>query len=808
MRKLPAIPDDLITALKANRAIAIVGSGLSYAAGAPSWRDLLLRIAARTEELCPRDIGTIAEAIQAIERGQYLASASILKGVLKHQLPGEIVRALTRSRSLEIDSAAINQATAGTHTGNLFKAKSDPVEVELRPTPSHRTLVQLGFRAIITTNYDRLLCQALPGSLMATTWKLSWSDSRLAVAIRNNTPFILKLHGDVDHTADLILAREDYDGVLHNESLRGSLRTLFGGATPFWIGYGHSDLDLDLLIDELRINLDLDGGCALAMHSAALERRFEHARIFPSWLSHYDQVPAYLRALAAAVGKSITFSVVVELPWVDQAHADDIVKKLAESLSAPAGCPVSVIGAWPHSIEAHFSIAATGYTKLASLVESRDAGFLALLASHKVSHFDGRELSTRPPASANIGSPTPPNPATKDSSPAARPPRRPVQIYKAGALVTGTVFFLHIPGLKELDSGPLVVRILTRLHDVLYESLKHRFSAGLQVLSTLTGAIVLIPDKSQIGVLGTLDALSEAIAAEKIPVRIGVSRGEYEALADADASLNFIGVPINVAARLATSDKNPGALAEKGVSRHLRSILESDDWLHESKSTRQVTGKRQEVFECYPCPGPDFPIDPGNFPRSGDRPKSINAIFLAYDLPSFSEGDRAQLSQRFRAVGDVFERLKATSFPKDARLYFSPGGDGGVLVLSHMDLRPGYDLALRLMEEFGIEGLHRTKKTKIDARIGLHYRSVLLYENAQGEQRPAGLSLFVADEIIADDQAKKHSDKVIFTGAFKDVIGGGCERYFNDNYVSLPRRQAGLLENLERYVKRELTPNP
>lgn len=294
LTSLPAVPEDLIEALKNNRAIAIVGSGLSCDAGAPSRRDLLLRLTARAEELCPQEVPALAEAIQAIDQRQYFASASIIKGVLKHQLPAEIVRALTKARILEVNRNAVNQAVAGSHVLSLFSAKAESAETPFSPTDSHHVLVQLGFRAIITTNYDKLLWRALPREQLVKTWKLSWSDRRLSGAVRDGTPFILKLHGDIDHRADLILAREDYDNVLHNEPLRTCLQSLFGNATPFWIGYGHNDINLDLMIDQLGLN----SGFAVAKRSVSLERRFQNAKIFASWLSSDDQIPAYLHALA------------------------------------------------------------------------------------------------------------------------------------------------------------------------------------------------------------------------------------------------------------------------------------------------------------------------------------------------------------------------------------------------------------------------------------------------------------------------------------------------------------------------------
>ena len=68
---VPKAPQELIDALKENRAIAIVGSGLSIAAGGPSWQDLLLGVAAEAQETKPEWMEDIKPAIQAIVNHQY-----------------------------------------------------------------------------------------------------------------------------------------------------------------------------------------------------------------------------------------------------------------------------------------------------------------------------------------------------------------------------------------------------------------------------------------------------------------------------------------------------------------------------------------------------------------------------------------------------------------------------------------------------------------------------------------------------------------------------------------------------------------
>ena len=268
---IPAVPPTLLKALKDARAVAIVGSGLSSASGAPSWDKLIEAVAGEAESLCPKERTRVKKARALLGKGNYLDSAGMLKDVLGEQFYPTVARRVGR---------------------------------HLRPNASHAILVQLPFRAIVTTNFDILLEDAMP---QGASWPVyPWFDDDLPWHVRNMDRLLLKLHGDIDHPKKIVLAREDYDGPIYSGKTRSALEALFVTCHPFFIGYGHRDPDLDLLVDKLGAQAGLSGGFALVTgKDTARDRRIEKAKMFAIHVDCHDDVPTFLAQLAREVGVEV-----------------------------------------------------------------------------------------------------------------------------------------------------------------------------------------------------------------------------------------------------------------------------------------------------------------------------------------------------------------------------------------------------------------------------------------------------------------------------------------------------------------------
>jgi len=388
MDLLPEPPKGLVEALKDRAAVAIVGSGLSCAAGGPSWRDLLLGLAAEAESTQPHAGSKLAAAIAGMDGGRYLDAASLIKSVLQTEFQDAVARQLGQRQKLVIDQEAV----ARRGDTSLFKERGLPEPITLRPTMSHWYLTQLGFRAIVTTNYDNLLEDAWPPPVPAS---YSWSYEHLARRVQGRTPFILKVHGDLHHPDDIILAREDYTRELFTSRAREALRSLFGTSQLFWIGYGHNDPDLDLLLDECRAKLGVRGGYAIALRDDHLTcTRLGHADITGSLLASHADIPRFLRRLAELVGRRLIFTITLSVDWPGEREAQRLGEDLASTLSRFAG-DVRVWGVEPGSTTVHLEAAADALATLRSRCEARETDLAELLRQRHVTSFDGIGIEGR-----------------------------------------------------------------------------------------------------------------------------------------------------------------------------------------------------------------------------------------------------------------------------------------------------------------------------------------------------------------------------------------------------------------------------
>jgi hypothetical protein len=382
----------LVESIERGHAIAVVGSGLSCAAGIATWDALLIGLCEVALAVRPDRRADLAWALQAVERGRYLDAGSMLRKVLEAEFVPELKRQLGLRRQLQPRPQAIAAVLRGEEpTGPLVELQAPDVELTPRPTLSHRILVQLGFRAIVTTNFDDLLERACPYD--RPTRSYSWSYTGLAELLVGD-PIILKLHGDLAHPGDIIFAREDYRGPQFTSRAREACRALLGTSRPLWLGYGHNDPDLDLLIDEGQATLGISGGFALdSSRDSGLALRLEHAKISRIPLGSHADVPRYLQQLAVRLGKPVSFSIVIDIPWPGEAAATRLGQAISAALQ-PFGIEPQLWACQPGSVTLYFELDAPKYTRLRSLLEQRDLELLLVLVAHRVTLVEGVAIST------------------------------------------------------------------------------------------------------------------------------------------------------------------------------------------------------------------------------------------------------------------------------------------------------------------------------------------------------------------------------------------------------------------------------
>jgi len=212
------IPSPLIEAVKKRKCILFVGSGLSVAAGYPTWKSLVDKLMdAATRAQPRRDLGLKAY----VKNGDLLTLAEFARSKLgKHE-----------------------------YVTLLKKVFDQP----LPPQNVHRFIARTDYRAVVTTNYDRLIETTFTFE-RGTAPSTFTSDSIGAMATAFWTPdaFVFKLHGDTNFPESLILTAQDYDrSILRVPHLRSFLQAVFINYTVLFVGYSLSDPDFQVLLKEL-----------------------------------------------------------------------------------------------------------------------------------------------------------------------------------------------------------------------------------------------------------------------------------------------------------------------------------------------------------------------------------------------------------------------------------------------------------------------------------------------------------------------------------------------------------------------------
>lgn len=268
------IPAPLIEAVKKRKCILFVGSGLSVAAGYPNWKTLVDKLMNAAAKAYPdRELGLSSYA----KKGDLLTLAEYARSKLgKHE-----------------------------YITLLNKIFDEP----LSPQHIHRLVARTDYRAVITTNYDRLIETACTFERGASP-KTFISDSIPSMATAFWTPsfFVFKLHGDTTSPESIILTTQDYDRlILKGPHLRSFLQSVFINYTVFFVGYSLSDPDFQVLLKEL-------------------------TAIFQGYTpQHYALIPNPQEFTAEHLKKSMNIQAIVYDPQDDHAEVEKVLSILQEA---------------------------------------------------------------------------------------------------------------------------------------------------------------------------------------------------------------------------------------------------------------------------------------------------------------------------------------------------------------------------------------------------------------------------------------------------------------------------------------------
>jgi hypothetical protein len=211
-------PDHLFNAVENGSCVLFAGAGISLGTGLPSWRALVKGLIERVGDIEPRKAITLRDEYDA---GHLLRAAQYAKDEL------------------------------GPH--EYFQFLGNILSLGVAPHVNHDLICSIPFRAVITTNFDKLIETAftLRHRRMPTTFT-GKSLSALASGLYANSFFLFKLHGDIDQPESIVLTRQDFDQIIyHSPHIKTFLHSMFARNTILYVGYSLNDPDFDLILGEL-----------------------------------------------------------------------------------------------------------------------------------------------------------------------------------------------------------------------------------------------------------------------------------------------------------------------------------------------------------------------------------------------------------------------------------------------------------------------------------------------------------------------------------------------------------------------------
>lgn len=207
-REIEAFIDDFVKDLAANNAAIFAGAGMSKAAGYVDWAGMLADIA--------KELGLeIDKEWDLISLAQYHVNEKDSRAKVTKKIIEEFVE-----------------------------------DIDL--TENHRIVARLPISTYWTTNYDRLIENALREANRRPDVKHQVGQ------IFNTRPkrdaVVYKMHGDVDHSTDATLTKEDYEHYhITNEAFINALTGDLTTKTFLFIGFSFTDPNLDYVLSRIAV---------------------------------------------------------------------------------------------------------------------------------------------------------------------------------------------------------------------------------------------------------------------------------------------------------------------------------------------------------------------------------------------------------------------------------------------------------------------------------------------------------------------------------------------------------------------------
>ena len=155
---------------------------------------------------------------------------------------------------LEQDLVSVAQFFRNSNNRNRITQKLiDELGTASNPTVNHEIIASLPINTIWTTNYDRLIEDALKAEGKIVDAK--YNKDQLANTKRGRDVVLYKMHGDIENPQDTTLTKDEYEKYPFTHApfitaLSGDLVS----KTFLFVGFSFSDPNLDYILSRIRVN--------------------------------------------------------------------------------------------------------------------------------------------------------------------------------------------------------------------------------------------------------------------------------------------------------------------------------------------------------------------------------------------------------------------------------------------------------------------------------------------------------------------------------------------------------------------------
>lgn len=170
----------------------------------------------------------------------------------------EIIQDLGLDPKNEHDFVTLAQYHCNQAAGNkskLTQAIFNHFAPTKAPTVNHRLLARLPIHTYWTTNYDKLIEKSLEEAKKVPDVK--YTLNQLPITRPDRDVVVYKMHGDIDHPADAVISKDDYESYpLKMGAFLSALRGDLVEKTFLFLGFSFTDPNIDYILSRVRVQYE------------------------------------------------------------------------------------------------------------------------------------------------------------------------------------------------------------------------------------------------------------------------------------------------------------------------------------------------------------------------------------------------------------------------------------------------------------------------------------------------------------------------------------------------------------------------